>query len=218
MPPVDSSAEDLWPSDITPDLTDVDVAIARTMPAIRIAAGHSRMRGAVPRFDCPGEEDDLHREPVLHQRQAGRRAGGAARGAGRPGGHRHLAEGMPWLARTDHDGGVSRQRVPAAARRRRAQASAARVSGGLALARCADVHPLEGDDRRRRAGADRIGELFASLDGHGHGMRSGGRRRRQIPTCARAFAACAIGFWQNISACLSMTSAARSSAWDRSAR
>ena len=30
--PLDSSAEDLWPSDITPDLTDVDVAIARTMP------------------------------------------------------------------------------------------------------------------------------------------------------------------------------------------
>ena len=32
MPPLDSSNEDLWPSDITPDLTDVDVAIARTMP------------------------------------------------------------------------------------------------------------------------------------------------------------------------------------------
>ena len=33
MPPVDSSAENLWPSDVTPDFTDVDVAIARTMPA-----------------------------------------------------------------------------------------------------------------------------------------------------------------------------------------
>ena len=34
MPSVNSiPTEDLWPSDITPDLTDVDVAIARTMPA-----------------------------------------------------------------------------------------------------------------------------------------------------------------------------------------
>jgi phospholipase D1/2 len=33
MPPVEGSTENLWPSDITPDFTDVDVAIARTMPA-----------------------------------------------------------------------------------------------------------------------------------------------------------------------------------------
>jgi Phospholipase D Active site motif len=33
MPPIGSSSDDLWPSDITPDLTNVDVAIARTMPA-----------------------------------------------------------------------------------------------------------------------------------------------------------------------------------------
>ena len=33
LPSVDSSADDLWPSEITPDLADVDVAIARTMPA-----------------------------------------------------------------------------------------------------------------------------------------------------------------------------------------
>ena len=32
LPPVATSSEDLWPSEITPDLTDVDVAIARTMP------------------------------------------------------------------------------------------------------------------------------------------------------------------------------------------
>ena len=32
LPSVARSTEDLWPSDITPDLTDVDVAIARTMP------------------------------------------------------------------------------------------------------------------------------------------------------------------------------------------
>ena len=33
MPSISRSAEDLWPSDITPDVTDADVAIARTMPA-----------------------------------------------------------------------------------------------------------------------------------------------------------------------------------------
>jgi uncharacterized membrane protein YdjX (TVP38/TMEM64 family) len=32
MPPVESSTDDLWPSEITPDLTNVDVAIVRTMP------------------------------------------------------------------------------------------------------------------------------------------------------------------------------------------
>ena len=32
MPALRASAEDLWPSDVEPDLTDVDVAIARTMP------------------------------------------------------------------------------------------------------------------------------------------------------------------------------------------
>jgi phospholipase D1/2 len=32
MPPVNPSSEGLWPQDVTPDLTDVDVAIARTVP------------------------------------------------------------------------------------------------------------------------------------------------------------------------------------------
>jgi phosphatidylserine/phosphatidylglycerophosphate/cardiolipin synthase-like enzyme/uncharacterized membrane protein YdjX (TVP38/TMEM64 family) len=32
MPRVSASTEDLWPSEVTPDLTDVDVAIARTVP------------------------------------------------------------------------------------------------------------------------------------------------------------------------------------------
>jgi phospholipase D1/2 len=32
LPPVRPSPEDLWPTDVTPDLTDVDVAIARTVP------------------------------------------------------------------------------------------------------------------------------------------------------------------------------------------
>ena len=32
LPPVRPSSEDLWPTDVTPDLTDVDVAIARTVP------------------------------------------------------------------------------------------------------------------------------------------------------------------------------------------
>src|SRR6185436_9990468 len=32
MPPVSASTTDLWPSDVSPDLTDIDVGIARTMP------------------------------------------------------------------------------------------------------------------------------------------------------------------------------------------
>ncbi len=33
LPPVRPSDEDLWPDEVTPDLIDVDVAIARTVPA-----------------------------------------------------------------------------------------------------------------------------------------------------------------------------------------
>jgi phospholipase D1/2 len=33
LPAVDRSADDVWPSEITPDLVDADIAIARTMPA-----------------------------------------------------------------------------------------------------------------------------------------------------------------------------------------
>src|SRR5688572_2547395 len=32
LPPIRPSSEDLWPADVTPDLTDVDVAIVRTVP------------------------------------------------------------------------------------------------------------------------------------------------------------------------------------------
>jgi phosphatidylserine/phosphatidylglycerophosphate/cardiolipin synthase-like enzyme/uncharacterized membrane protein YdjX (TVP38/TMEM64 family) len=32
LPPVQPSSDDLWPADVTPDLSDVDVAIARTVP------------------------------------------------------------------------------------------------------------------------------------------------------------------------------------------
>ena len=32
LPPVASFPDDPWPPDVTPDLTDVDVAIARTLP------------------------------------------------------------------------------------------------------------------------------------------------------------------------------------------
>ena len=38
LPPVRPSPEDLWPSDVTPDLTDVDVAIARTVPGSDVQA------------------------------------------------------------------------------------------------------------------------------------------------------------------------------------
>jgi phospholipase D1/2 len=34
MPPIRPSTDDLWPPEVTPDLTDVDVAIARTVPEL----------------------------------------------------------------------------------------------------------------------------------------------------------------------------------------
>jgi phosphatidylserine/phosphatidylglycerophosphate/cardiolipin synthase-like enzyme/uncharacterized membrane protein YdjX (TVP38/TMEM64 family) len=39
MPRLERSAENLWPADVVPDLTDVDVAIARTMPASELQPG-----------------------------------------------------------------------------------------------------------------------------------------------------------------------------------
>jgi phosphatidylserine/phosphatidylglycerophosphate/cardiolipin synthase-like enzyme/uncharacterized membrane protein YdjX (TVP38/TMEM64 family) len=39
MPPVASSDDDLWPPDLTPDLADVDVAIARTLPESEMQPG-----------------------------------------------------------------------------------------------------------------------------------------------------------------------------------
>ena len=67
LPRRSASTSDLWPSDVTPDLTDVDVAIARTMPEFGTQAGDPGMRSALSGFDCRGEAIDLHREPVLHE-------------------------------------------------------------------------------------------------------------------------------------------------------
>ena len=39
LPPVASFPDDLWPPDVTPDLTDVDVAIARTLPDTEMQPG-----------------------------------------------------------------------------------------------------------------------------------------------------------------------------------
>ena len=41
LPPVGAGREDLWPAGITPDFTDVDVAIARTIP---MSVGHPAVR------------------------------------------------------------------------------------------------------------------------------------------------------------------------------
>ena len=92
---------------------------------------------------------DLHREPVLHERHAWRRAGRAAERAERPRDRRRLAEGMPRLARAEHDGRVSRPRVPAADCRRHLQAFADRVPGRVSGAGCPDLHPFQGDGRGR---------------------------------------------------------------------
>ena len=116
---------------------------------LRDGAGRPRVRGAVPGFDCDGEATHLHRKPVLHQRPARRRAGRAAEGTRWSRGAGRHSQGMPRLDRAEHDGGVSRRRLPRADCGRHPPAAADRVSDGLPGAERAHFHPLEGDGRRR---------------------------------------------------------------------
>ena len=91
---------------------------------IGYAAGHPRVRGAVPGFDRRSPDGrSTSRTSTSRTTRLADGAGRAARRARRPRGHRRRAEGMSWLAREDHDGGVSRRRVPAAAGRGHAQAA-----------------------------------------------------------------------------------------------
>ena len=108
------SDEDLWPADVTPDLTDVDVAIARTVPELRDAAGRSASARRCSSIRSPRAKRSIYIESQYFTNDsARRRAGRASARTGRPGGRRRLAGGMPRLARAEHDGRVSRQRVPA---------------------------------------------------------------------------------------------------------
>ena len=113
-----ASTDDLWPADVTPDLTDVDVAIARTIPAPTTQPAVRECETLFLDSIAARQAVDLHREPVLHQRRARRGAGRASARTERPRSHRRLAGRMPRLARAEHDGRVPHQRVPPADRRR----------------------------------------------------------------------------------------------------
>ena len=181
LPPMGASSGRSLARDITPDLTDVDVAISRTMPGSDDRAGRARVRGAVPRFDRRGQrtiyiENQYFTNSTLADALAARLA--------EPDG----PEVVIVVPRDSH--GWLEQKTIGAIRdnlfRRLiasdpSQAAAARRAGRLARARPPDLRPLEGHDRRRRVGADRVGQLLAPLDGHGHRMRPrrrGARRSR----------------------------------------
>ena len=67
MPPVGDSTDDLWPADVTPDLTDVDVAIARTLPASETQPAIRECEALFLDSIAAAQSDDLHRKPVLHE-------------------------------------------------------------------------------------------------------------------------------------------------------
>ena len=67
------STEDLWPADVTPDLTDVDVAIARTVPGSDAQPAIRECEALFLDSIAAGAASDLHRKPVLHERQRLRR-------------------------------------------------------------------------------------------------------------------------------------------------
>ena len=106
---------------------------------------------------------------------------------------------MRRMARAADDGRVSRRGVRAADGRRPLRPAAARLSARLASARCADVHPFQGDDRGRRAGA-RLAPP-TSRDGRWAWIPSATSRSRlaAIRACVPAFATSAIGCSPSIS-------------------
>ena len=87
---------------------------------------------------------------------------------------------------------VLRKRLLIAAARRRRPRPLPRLLPAHRRPRRGDLHrpPLQGDDRRRRVAADRLGEHQQPLDGHGHRMRRrrrGARRQRASRRRSAAF-------------------------------
>ena len=212
-----SDSDDLWPSDVTPDL---DGRRRRDRPddaGIRSAAGRPGVRGAVSGFDRRRRRQTIYIESQYFTND---KLGAALAARLRePDGPEVMVvapkECHGWLEQNTMGAfrdGVFRQLLAADThkRLRLVYPAASRAQSG------ADVRPLEGDDRRRRAGAHRLGQLLAALDGRGHGMRSGGRRRRRSRGAGGHSPHPRSAARQNISACQRRTSRAGSSAPGRS--
>ena len=169
----------LWPEHVPPDLLDVDVMIARTMPGVEDDPEVRENEALF--FDAirAAERTDLPREPVLHEQPHRRGAGGSAAGTRGARSHPRLAEDLSRLARTADRRRVQDGSLPEAAGRGSVQTAASRLSRGIARAGRADVRALQGDDRRRHVRAHRVGEHLQSFHGRGHRVRRGRRSRRQ---------------------------------------
>ena len=220
MPRLAPSTSDLWPADVTPDLTDVDVAISRTVPESRRSRrSASARRSSSIRLRQREATRSTSRASTSRTTRSADALAARLTEAGR-------ARRSSSSRRRNATAGSSRTRWARFATRVFRRMIAADTHGRLRIVYPAasraqnvpDLHPLQGDGRRRRARANRIGELLATVDGCGHGMRPRGRGWRRSARAGRAFGRFAIGWLRNTSACPWTPSRAASSERARSAR
>ena len=147
LPPVGKATRDLWPSALTADLTNVDVAISRTMPgseeqpAVRECEALFLDSIAVARRAIYIESQYFTNDAI------GRALGARLREPDGPEVIIVAPKDVRGLARAEHDGRVSQRRLPRAPRRRHTPAPAARVSRRVSRQGRSHVRSLEGDDR-----------------------------------------------------------------------
>ena len=98
-----ATAGDPWPESLAPAMTDVDVALACTEPAVNGTPGEPHGRAALPRSHRARGALHLPREPVLHLAVDRARARGAACGGRRPGDRARHPPPQPRLAGGDDD-------------------------------------------------------------------------------------------------------------------
>ncbi len=169
-----AAADDLWPADVEPDLVDADVAIARTLPGSERGQGVRECERLFLDSIAAARhaiyiESQYFTNDVLSAALAERlrdRDGSGSRGG--------RAQGVPRMARAQDHGRAARRGASATGRRGSRRPAASRVSSGVPGRRRPDVRALEGDDRRRRAGPNRLGELLATVDGRRHRVRRRG--------------------------------------------
>ena len=169
----------LWPEHVPPDLLDVDVMIARTMPGVEDDP-EVRENEALFFDAIRAAERTIYLESQYFTNS--RIADALADRLREPDGPEVILVSPKichgWLEQQTV-GAFRIGSLPAAAGRGSVQAAASRLSRGIARAGRADVRALQGDDRRRHVRAHRVGEHLQSFHGRGHRVRRGRRSRRQ---------------------------------------
>ena len=184
---------DPWPQSVTPDLTDIDVGIARTSPALDDESEIREVEALFFDMVDRAERMHLYREPVSHL-EALRRASCAAddrRGrSSKPCWSRPSMRTRGWRSRPCRPG------LAASCRCSRTRACSERVR--FLYPKVADERPqhrhhgaFQGDGRRRPDAAGRLGQPEQPLVRPRHRMRSRLRSRERRNTASR-FSACAI--------------------------